>query len=188
MTRRRFGSITVHSETNGTDPLAPLDAVLHALEKRPAPTLITAPNSDPGGAEIRRRIDTFVARHRWARFRDTLGAQLYANALRHAAIMVGNSSSGIIEAGLFGLPVINVGDRQKGRERGNNVTDIGNNTDAIGVALDRLGSVPARLAASSLYGDGNAGPRVAEVLVSFAARVGPFAADMARLDAVTVNA
>ena len=95
--------VTVHPETNAPDPLAPLDAVLSALENRPAPTLITAPNSDPAGAEARRRIDTFVARHRWAAFRDTLGSTLYPNALRHAAVMVGNSSSGISRSRLVRL-------------------------------------------------------------------------------------
>jgi UDP-hydrolysing UDP-N-acetyl-D-glucosamine 2-epimerase len=156
--------VTVHPETNAADPLAPFSAVAAALEARPAPTLFTAPNSDPGGAEIRRGIEALVARCPWARFRNTLGARLYANALRHAVVMVGNSSSGIIEAGLFGLPVINVGDRQKGRERGGNVIDVPANTEAVGRALDRLGARSARLAPSSPYGDGNAGPRVAATL------------------------
>jgi UDP-hydrolysing UDP-N-acetyl-D-glucosamine 2-epimerase len=158
--------VTVHPETNSADPLAPLSAVLAALESRPAPTLFTAPNSDPGGAAMRRLIDQFVERHRWAVFRATLGARLYANALRHAAVMVGNSSSGVIEAGLFGLPVINVGDRQKGRERGDNVIDVENVGDAVGRALDKLGAKPSPVAESSPYGDGKSGPRVADVLVS----------------------
>lgn len=156
--------VTVHPETNAADPLAPLDAVLDALDARPGPTLFTAPNSDPGGAAMRRRIDYFVASRPWARFRDTLGARLYASALRHAAMMVGNSSSGIIEAGLFGLPVVNVGDRQKGRERGGNVMDVSNDAAAVGRAFDQFGAVPARLASLSPYGDGEAGPRVAAVL------------------------
>ena len=156
--------VTVHPETNAPDPLAPLDAVLGALETRPASTLITAPNSDPAGVEARRRIDTFVARNRWAAFRETLGPALYPNALRHAAVMVGNSSSGVIEAGLFGLPVINVGDRQAERERGSNVTDVENDARAVTAALDRLGAAPGRSRSWSPYGDGQSGPRVARVL------------------------
>ena len=156
--------VTVHPETNAPDPLAPLDAVLSALETRPAPTLITAPNSDPAGADARRRIDTFVARHGWAAFRETLGSTLYPNSLRHAAVMVGNSSSGIIEAGLFGLPVVNVGDRQAGRERGVNVTDVASDVRAVTAALDRLGATPGRCRSWSPYGDGRSGPRVAGVL------------------------
>lgn len=158
--------VTVHPETNAADPLAPLEAVLEALATRHAPTLFTAPNSDPGGAEMRRRIERFVADCPWARFRDTLGMDLYANALRHAGMMVGNSSSGIIEAGLFGLPVIDVGDRQKGREHGVNVMHVSNTAAAVIAALDRIGAVPDRFPAGTPYGDGAAGPRVAAALVA----------------------
>ena len=56
--------VTVHPETNAADPLAAFAAVAAALDARPAPTLFTAPNSDPGGADIRRLIEAFVARHR----------------------------------------------------------------------------------------------------------------------------
>lgn len=154
--------VTVHPETNAANPLAALDATLAALDATPGPSLITAPNADPGGAEARKRIDSFLARHGRAVFRDTLGATLYPNALRHAAVMVGNSSSGMIEAGLFGLPVINVGGRQDGRQRGANVRDC----PADAAAVERmLRSVPARLSPSCPYGDGRAAPRVAAVLV-----------------------
>ena len=159
-----FRLVTVHPETNAPDPLAPVDAVLGALESRPAPTLVTAPNSDPAGAEARRRIDTFTARHDWAALRETLGPLLYPNALRHAAVMVGNSSSGLIEAGLFGLPVIDVGNRQAGRERGRNVTDVRSDTSSVAAALDGLGAKPRKFESWSPYGDGRSGPRVAGLI------------------------
>ena len=138
--------------------------MLRALESRPARTLITAPNSDPAGAEARRRIDAYVAQYSWATFRETLGPVLYPNALRHAAVMVGNSSSGLIEAGLFGLPVINVGDRQAGRERGGNVTDVENDAQAVTASLDGLGAKPRKFESCSPYGDGRSGPRVAGLI------------------------
>lgn len=159
-----FRLATVHAETNAPDPLAPVAATLQALAARPAPTMFTAPNSDPGGAEIRRLIEDFCVAHDWTIFVDTLGPALYPNALRHAALMVGNSSSGVIEAGLFGLPAINIGDRQKGRERGGNVIDIPNEASEVIAALDRLGPCPARSASGSPYGDGASGPRIAQVL------------------------
>lgn len=159
-----FRLVTVHAETNAPDPLAPVAAALDALAARPAATLFTAPNSDPGGAEIRKRIEGFCATHDWAKLVDTLGPSLYPNALRHAALMVGNSSSGVIEAGMFGLPAINIGDRQKGRERGANVTDVPNQAADVVAALDRLGPDPARCASGSPYGDGASGPRIARVL------------------------
>lgn len=162
--------VTVHPESNSGEPLLALNIVLAVLERLPAPTLFTAPNSDPGGAAARRRIMQFVAEHDWARFCDTLGSTLYANALRHAAMMIGNSSSGLIEAGLFGLPVINVGDRQAGRERGPNVTDVANRASALAAALDQFGPTPRRFELGSPYGDGRSGPRVAGVLSGLPAR------------------
>jgi N,N'-diacetyllegionaminate synthase len=165
-----FRLVTVHPETNLAQPLAPLEAVLLALEAKPGSTLFTAPNSDPGGAEARRRIELFCAGHEWACFVDTLGTQHYASALHHAGVMLGNSSSGIIEAGLFGLPVINVGDRQAGRLRGANVIDVVNDTGSVIGALDRLGSCPDRLLRGTPYGDGHAAPRVVDVLHSLPER------------------
>ncbi|MEK9660153.1 MAG: UDP-N-acetylglucosamine 2-epimerase, partial [Alphaproteobacteria bacterium] len=89
-------------------------------------------------------VEAFCAVEPEARFVDTLGPNRYASALRHATLMLGNSSSGIIEAGLFGLPVINVGDRQAGRLRGDNVVDVPSESDAIADALERLEREPAR--------------------------------------------
>jgi UDP-hydrolysing UDP-N-acetyl-D-glucosamine 2-epimerase len=155
--------VTVHPETNSPDPIAPLTAVLGALAARPGQVLITAPNSDPGGKEMLGRIEAFCAKHPNARFIDTLGAKLYASALRHASVMAGNSSSGIIEAGLFGLPVIDVGGRQKGRDRGANVTHVENDCDAVIAALDSI-RPGARYPSSSPYGDGHAAPRIADLL------------------------
>jgi len=150
--------VTVHPETNAVAPLAALDAVLAALAATPGPSLITAPNADPGSAEARRRIDGFVAGHDNVVFHEALGARLYPSALRHASIMVGNSSSGIIEAGLFGLPVINVGGRQDGRERGANVIEC---TATVDDVVEKLTNVPPRAAPFCPYGDGASAPRVA---------------------------
>ncbi len=154
--------VTVHPETNSAQPLAALDAVLAALDSDPLPTVFTAPNSDPGGARARDLILDFVRERRWATFVETLGSRLYPNALRHAALMLGNSSSGLIEAGLFGLPVIDVGDRQGGREHGDNVTRVASDIASVKAALARLGPRPVRRPAVTLYGDGRSGPRVAE--------------------------
>jgi len=161
--------VTVHAETNAETPDAAAAAVLEALEAAPAPTLITAPNADPGGAAIRRRIEAFVAEHVWAVFRDTLGARLYANAMRHAAVMVGNSSSALIEAPLFGLVAANVGGRQDGRARGANVVDCRSRAADVRDALSRAASLRPAPGASP-YGDGRAAPRIAAVLTALEPR------------------
>lgn len=165
-----FRLVTVHPETNAPVPSAPLTAVLEALAARPGSTLFTAPNSDPGGSEMQATIERFVAEYDWAVLVDTLGSLLYPNALRHAAVMIGNSSSGIVEAGVFGLPVINVGDRQKGRERGSNVIDVDNSAAPIVNALDQLGSVPERFPTGSPYGGAGAGRKVAEAVIGLPSR------------------
>jgi UDP-hydrolysing UDP-N-acetyl-D-glucosamine 2-epimerase len=161
--------VTVHPETNSVNPAAPLRTLLMALDQRKGPTLFTAPNSDPGGAAMRAEIEAFVACHSEARFVDTLGPKLYPNALRHAGVMLGNSSSGLIEAGLFGLPVIDIGERQRGRERGANVTHVANDTQAIGDALGKL-KLNDRYPAASPYGDGKAGPRIVSLLTNLPSR------------------
>jgi UDP-hydrolysing UDP-N-acetyl-D-glucosamine 2-epimerase len=161
-----FRLVTVHPETNAPAPLAPLQAVLAALDRHPMPTLITAPNSDPGGAAMKEMIAGFVGLRPWALSVDTLGPRLYPSALRHASLMLGNSSSGIVEAGLFGLPVIDVGGRQRGRERGRNVRHVASDAAAIRVAEAAILANPERII-DCPYGDGKAGPRVAEAMLAF---------------------
>lgn len=156
--------VTVHSETRAPDPTVSLEPVLAALATDPAPTLFTAPNSDPGGARIRSRIDAFVEQHSWCVFQETLGSKRYANALRHAAVMIGNSSSGLIEAPLFGLPVINIGDRQEGRQRAANVCDCAADAPSIALCMKEIQQTPRRTRGVSPYGDGKSGPRIARVL------------------------
>ena len=158
-----FRLVTVHPETNSADPLTPARAVLAALERTPAQTLFTAPNTDPGGEAISSRIREVVAEHSWAVFRAHIGMRLYANAMRHAEVMIGNSSSGVIEAGLFGLPVVNVGRRQEGRWRGPNVRDVPADGEAVRAAMVALAG--CRFPSSfGPNGDGRASERIADVL------------------------
>ena len=157
---------TIHPETNSKDPFAPLDAVFTALDAVSRPSVITAPNADPGGAEMRRRILEFTSARPWALFRDTLGARLYANAMRFAAVMLGNSSSGIVEAGLFGLPVVDVGSRQAGRACDPNVQNCKSDGPAVLRLLEKIdySAKTPRQPMTCLYGDGQAAPRIAVII------------------------
>jgi len=87
-------------------------------------------------------------------------------------LMLGNSSSGIVEAGLFGLPVIDVGGRQAGRARGENVRHCGANAGSIVGLMADADSAPVapRAARASFYGDGHAAPRIAAVVKNMPAR------------------
>jgi GDP/UDP-N,N'-diacetylbacillosamine 2-epimerase (hydrolysing) len=95
-----------------------------------------------------------------------------------ADVMVGNSSSAIIEAAIFGTPVVNIGSRQNLRERNANITDAGVEREDISTAISAaLGG--GRYPASNVYGDGRAGERIAELLAT---------ADLATLSSGKTNA
>jgi GDP/UDP-N,N'-diacetylbacillosamine 2-epimerase (hydrolysing) len=97
--------------------------------------IITLPNADTGNYEIIETIKHFSKDNHKIKLIDSLGTERYFNAMIHADCMVGNSSSGIIEAPFFSLPVVNVGDRQKGRDRGFNVIDVNCNSKEITNAI-----------------------------------------------------
>lgn len=141
--------------------------LLSALEASGLPIVFTAPNADVSGRTVAAMIREFVGRHKGARFVANLGRQGYFSLMRRAAAMVGNSSSGLIEAASFRLPVVNVGTRQKGRVRGANVIDVGYESEAIVAAIARAVSADFRKALADLsnpYGDGRAGERIAATI------------------------
>lgn len=169
----RLRVVTLHPETNADQPAAVVGPVLEALDAAPGPTALTGPNSDPGSGEIRAALRAYAAaRPGWVSYHDALGATLYANAMRRAVMMIGNSSSGVIEAALFGLPVIDVGKRQEGRAHGANLRRRPADAAAIAACMCELDAVTERPAAwrSLLYGDGRAGPRIAQVALNLPPR------------------
>jgi UDP-hydrolysing UDP-N-acetyl-D-glucosamine 2-epimerase len=160
---------TWHPETLTADGGATgLEALLAALAETGRPILFTGVNADPGGAGQAGRIRAWAEGQAAIHLIPSLGP-LYAPALAHAAVMAGNSSSGIIEAAAFALPVVNVGDRQKGRDRGANVLDAGPDPAAVRQALTRALDPAFRSSLTGManpYGDGRAGPRIAARLAS----------------------
>lgn len=158
---------TYHPVTNEPDPGGvQVDAMLAALAEAGLPVICTAPNADPGSRVIHERLSA-QARATAERFTlvQSLG-RLYGSAMAHAEAMVGNSSSGVIEACSYGLPVVNIGSRQTSRERSANVIDCDCETGAVLSAIRRALSPEARAvarAAKNVYGDGAAGPRIAAI-------------------------
>lgn len=146
---------------------AQVDELLAALDKVDGTLVITYPNADTAGRTVIRRMEEFAARRPRARLRQNLGDQAYLSLLRHADAMVGNSSSGLIEAPSFGLPVVDVGSRQRGRLRGTNVINVGCARDEIlrGIEAALAPGFRERLRGSpNPYGDGHAVPRIVRVL------------------------
>jgi UDP-hydrolysing UDP-N-acetyl-D-glucosamine 2-epimerase len=141
--------------------------LLAALERAGLPIVFTQPNADAGGRRIGSLIDEFVPTHPLARRVDTFGTAGYFGVMRGAAAMVGNSSSGIIEAASFGLPVVNVGTRQAGRVRAANVIDVGNTSDEILAGIRQAVDPAFRAGLTGLvnpYGDGQAAAAIVERL------------------------
>jgi len=107
--------VTFHPVTlEPGDTFRQISEILGALDQINAPLIFTVPNADAGHEIILEAMQSFVHRHPRSRFIANLGMQLYFSLMGHAAAMVGNSSSGIIEAASFHLPVVNVGSRQRG--------------------------------------------------------------------------
>lgn len=130
--------------------------------------LFTKANSDTDGRIINKMIDDYVAAHpdTSAAFA-SLGQLRYLSALQYVDGVVGNSSSGLIEAPSFGIGTINIGDRQKGRLKAASVIDCAPTEESILDALSRLYSAPFRETLRSVtnpYGEGNASERILEIL------------------------
>jgi len=141
--------------------------LLAALEVCGLPVVFTMPNADTSGRTIARMIEEFVATHSSAQAVDNLGTQGYFSMMALAAAMVGNSSSGIVEAASFELPVVNVGSRQRGRVRGTNVIDVDYKRTSILEGLQRALDPKFRAKLRGIrnpYGSGGASEKIIEVL------------------------
>lgn len=107
--------------------------------------LFTMPNSDTGGSVVASTIRKWGAeRSESVALSTSLGRRRYYSALRHASAVVGNSSSGLIEAPSFDIPTLDIGDRQKGRARGESVLNVPADRDAISAGLDTVLSAQFR--------------------------------------------
>lgn len=160
--------VTFHPPTlELADLPAQIGELLAAVETSRMPAVFTYPNADMGCMAIIDALERFVASHPDCLLLKNMGARLYYSLMNRAAAMLGNSSSGIIEAASFGLPVVNVGDRQTGRMRGGNVIDVPCKRDSIAEALARAVSPAFRESVRGMknpYGDGHAAARIVETL------------------------
>ncbi len=124
--------------------------------------IFTRPNADTGGRRLIQLLDAYVAAHENVRSYVSLGNH-YLNALKHVDMVVGNSSSGIYEAPSFGIPVINIGDRQKGRLMASSITNCKAQTpDIVNAIRASTGKRFDNLL--NPYGDGKSSARIVEQL------------------------
>lgn len=137
-------------------------AVLRALHAIGLPVLWLDPNADAGSRGILRALDEETLPAGSVR-RQHLPRPAFCAAMRHCSVMLGNSSSGIIEAATFGTPVVDVGTRQHMREHGPNVLHVAPDADAIAAAVRQQLS-HGRWPCENPWGDGRAGERIADLL------------------------
>jgi GDP/UDP-N,N'-diacetylbacillosamine 2-epimerase (hydrolysing) len=146
-------------------------ALQDALTSDPAAHVLwLAPNADAGSAGIVQALDE-IAGERWRRITH-LARPSYVSALRHADALVGNSSSGIIEAASFGTPVVNIGNRQRARERNRNTIDCAADRAAVAGAI-AASLAQGRYPPANVYGDGQSGARITHLLATL-----PIGADL----------
>jgi UDP-hydrolysing UDP-N-acetyl-D-glucosamine 2-epimerase len=137
---RPFFLITYHPATlSDVDPVSCLEELLGALERFSEVTLVfTRANADAGGRAINKRLEQFVREQvGHAVLVSSLGQAFYLAALKEAEVVIGNSSSGIIEAPAANVPTVNIGQRQKGRPRAASIIDCDERRDSIAAAIRR---------------------------------------------------
>lgn len=146
---RDYLLVTYHPATmDAASPLTGLEQLVEAMRHFPNLSLIvTKANSDPGGRKINERLEAFQSEQPdRVRLVASLGQLRYLAAMTHAAAVLGNSSSGIIEAPAVDVPTINVGSRQLGRLKAMSVIDTVEQTDAIVTAIEKALSPQFRAA------------------------------------------
>ncbi|MEH2951663.1 UDP-N-acetylglucosamine 2-epimerase [Candidatus Merdisoma sp. JLR.KK011] len=145
--------------------------LLKALDRNSDITyLFTKANADADGRVINELLEDYAKKHDNFVLVDSLGMRRYLTALKYALFVIGNSSSGLIEAPSFHIPTINIGDRQKGRIAGDTVIQCAPETDAVDKAVKKALSEEFRKKtadAANPYGDGNTSDKIIEIVRSF---------------------
>lgn len=140
------------------------EAILDALAAHGFQTIALKPNSDSGSDLVRAQLEARAGRSDLV-VETHLARSVFVNWMAVADLMVGNSSSGIIEAATFGTPVVNIGARQHLRQRNANVIDVASDAAAITMAVEAAKNRP-RFLPSNVYGDGLSDGRIAMLLAS----------------------
>jgi UDP-hydrolysing UDP-N-acetyl-D-glucosamine 2-epimerase len=144
-----------------------MSETLEAISDLKYNTIVIYPNADAGGRRMIEVIKKYQNRSYLKVFKNIPRGD-YLGLMKISSAIIGNSSSGVIEAPSFFLPTVNIGTRQRGRERGSNVIDVGYNKDEIKSAIIKAlyddDFKKMTRGSNNPYGDGNAGERIANIL------------------------
>jgi UDP-N-acetylglucosamine 2-epimerase (non-hydrolysing)/GDP/UDP-N,N'-diacetylbacillosamine 2-epimerase (hydrolysing) len=161
--------VAYHPVTLARDTLCEVDALFAALEQIDDQVVFCFPNADAGSRELIRRAERHCSSHVDAHLFVNLSPLRYWSLLHVAGALLGNSSSGIMETPSLSLPCVNVGIRQRGRERATNIIDVEADATAILAALTRARSDEFRGSLRGMtnpYGDGTAAQVIVKTLAS----------------------
>jgi UDP-hydrolysing UDP-N-acetyl-D-glucosamine 2-epimerase len=161
--------VAYHPVTMLRDTTGEADALFAALSQTEEQILFCYPNADAGSHQLIERTQAFLANRRNGHLFVNLDVITYWSLLRQVTMLVGNSSSGIMETASFALPTVNVGFRQQGRERALNVLDAAPDVESIRKQIAQAQSSFFRSSLSGMtnpYGDGHAAERIVEVLTT----------------------
>ena len=147
--------------------MAQINETLAAVKAMGMQTVWLWPNVDAGSDEISKGLRMFRENEKpdWVHFYRNFSVEHYAQLIGNCACLIGNSSSGIREGSFLGVPAVNIGTRQANREQAGNCINAGYNREEIEAAVRRHidnGQYPS----DTLYGDGNAGQRIADILAN----------------------
>ena len=178
---RPFGLVTFHPQTaGGVDVTAQMRALLDAMDELTRTEglvwLVTKSNADAGGLAINAMWDEWGEQHPdTAAVRASLGVKRYLSAMAAAALVLGNSSSGVVETPTFGVPAVNVGGRQEGRPLCENVICCPAEKEAVAAAVRKAVSpefAAVAKGAKSPYNGGDTSGKIVDILLEQVRRPG----------------
>lgn len=160
--------VVQHSVVNESEEAAhQIYETMEAIKELELQSIVIYPNADAGGREIIGVIKKYE-QYPFVKTFESVPREEYLGFMKIASVLVGNSSSGIIEASVFSLPVINIGTRQNGRQKAENVISINHDKNELKRQIQKIVKYSSlkctREKVVNLYGDGNAGKRIAKVL------------------------
>jgi UDP-hydrolysing UDP-N-acetyl-D-glucosamine 2-epimerase len=161
--------VAYHPVTLSTDTVREAGPLFAALQALPDQILFCYPNADAGSRDLIERARSFVTSREGAQVFVNLEALTYWSLLKQVDVLVGNSSTGIMESASFALPTVNVGLRQQGRERARNVIDVAPDTGSILAAIGKSKSAEFHRTLEGMtnpYGEGFASEKIVEVLTT----------------------
>lgn len=161
---RPYVIVTFHPVTlDDTSAIGHVFELCKAMEKENEYFyLITKSNADTGGDAINRMLNEYAEKHKNVKLVDSLGVVRYLSAVKYASFVLGNSSSGILEAPVLGTPTINIGDRQKGRVMAETIINCTADYRAILEAINKVQKCTRK--ATYIFGNGSTSKEIIRII------------------------